>query len=364
MRVMLVVGARPNFIKVAPLMEEFKRNPKIEPILVHTGQHYDFELSKSFFDDLEIPEPKINLEVGSHPYKEQISRIMQRFELVVLKEKPELIIVFGDVNSTLGCSVVASKLGIKIAHVEAGLRSFNWTMPEEINRVVTDRFSDILFTTEKSGNENLIRECTDKSNIYFVGNIMIDALVNNLEKIKKNKVLEEFGLKSKEYCVVTLHRPENVDNKEKLCKLLGMLEGIQSEINILFPMHPRTAKRIKEFKLTDRIQEMKNLKVKEPISYPRFVKAVMDSKFVMTDSGGIQEESTFLGVPCLTLREETERPSTVEIGTNSVIGTDKNKVMKEFEKIMKGTYKKGGVPELWDGRTSQRILKIIVESLE
>lgn len=353
MKIVCVVGARPNFMKIAPIIEEFKKN-NINPLLVHTGQHYDKIMSDIFFEELGIPKPDINLGVGSGSHAQQTAKIMELFEPILDKEKPDFVLVVGDVNSTLACSLVASKMGIKIVHIEAGLRSFNWSMPEEINRVVTDRLSDFLFTTEKDANDNLKKEGIDESKVFFVGNVMVDTLLRHREKASQSKILDKFNLKEKEYCVLTLHRPSNVDNKNNLSSLLEVLKNVNC--NIIFPAHPRTLSKIKEFSL----ELGKNIKVCEPLGYLDFLNLVDESKFIMTDSGGIQEETTVLGVPCLTLREETERPVTIIQGTNVLIGNDKNKLKHEIEMILKGKFKKGTIPEFWDGMSSKRIVEVIL----
>ncbi len=334
-KIINVVGARPNFMKIAPII----RAMKCENILVHTGQHYDNNMSDSFFKDLGIPHPDINLEVGSGSHAEQTAKIMIEFEKVCLKEKPTHVLVVGDVNSTIACALVAKKLGIKIIHVEAGLRSFDETMPEEINRVLVDRISDYLFVTEQSGVDNLLKEGVAKEKIHLVGNVMIDTLIYNLPKIDKIKKYSE-----EDYCVVTMHRPSNVDNKEILERLLKVIKEIP--IKVVFPMHPRTRGKVKSLDGVD---------VLEPLGYLDFMNLVKNAKFMLTDSGGIQEETTYLGVPCITMRENTERPVTVEVGSNVLVGSDVALIKKNIELVLKGGFKKGSVPEMWDGETAERV---------
>ena len=358
-KVLCVVGARPNFIKVAPLMEELKKYRQIKPILVHTGQHYDFEMSESFFKDLSIPKPNYNLEVGSGLHGAQTGKIIIEFEKVCLKEKPQLVIVVGDVNSTLAGALVAAKLHIPVAHIEAGLRSRDMTMPEEINRILTDHISDFLFVTEPAGVKNLLKENISKEKIYLVGDIMIDCLTNLKAKIQNSTILKKLKLKRKGYAVLTLHRPANVDDKKVFSKLISAFEEIQKKIKIVYPIHPRTKKQIEKFGFRWRFQRMKNFILIPPIGYIEMIKLVRESKFLMTDSGGLQEESTFLRVPCLTLRKNTERPITVEVGTNIVVGTNKNKILKEVNKILSGCGKRGKAPKYWDGKTAKRIVKIL-----
>lgn len=362
MKIIAVVGARPNFMKIAPLMKEFKKHPKIEAKLVHTGQHYSANMSDYFFRDLDIPKPDYNLGVGSSSHAVQTAKIMIKFEKVCLKEKPNLILVVGDVNSTIACSLVAVKLGIKVAHVEAGLRSFDRTMPEEINRLLTDHISDLLFVTEQSGLDNLNHEGIDEKKIFFVGNIMIDSLVFNLPKIKKSDIMDKKNLKKKEFILFTMHRPRNVDSEDNLKNMLDILNEVQKKIKIIYPIHPRTKRNIKRFGFENQVKEMINLVITEPLEYIDFLNLVLNSKAVLTDSGGIQEETTFLGIPCLTLRENTERPITVRQGTNIIIGNNKKKSLESVDKILKGTWKKGHIPELWDGKTGKRILEILLNS--
>lgn len=360
MKIISVVGARPNFVKIAPLINQIKKYPEIfNSILVHTGQHYDYELSKQIFNDLDIPEPDVYLDVGSASDSIQTAKIMIGFEGVLHKEKPDLVIVVGDVNSTIACALTSAKMGIKIAHVEAGLRSFDRSMPEEINRLLTDAISDYLFITEPSAEINLLREGISKSKIYMVGNIMIDSLIKNKEKSSLSTILNELKLEPKTYVPLTLHRPSNVDTNEGLINTLNIVNEIQKKLKVIFPLHPRTKKRIKEFNLETKIETMDNLKIINPLGYLDFLKLMMEAKFVLTDSGGIQEETTFLNIPCITLRENTERPITLEEGTNMIVSCDKEKVIDGVNKIFIGEEKKGRIPKLWDGHTAERIVDIL-----
>lgn len=363
MKIILVAGARPNFMKIAPIMEEMRKNKEFKPLLVHTGQHYDENMSKIFFDELKIPKSDINLEVGSGTHAWQTAEIMKRFEQVLIDEKTDLVMVVGDTNSTLACSLTATKMHKKVAHVEAGLRSNNWDMPEEINRVLTDRLSDYLFTTCKDAKENLVKEGIDEKKIYFVGNVMIDTLLKNKQKAEKSGILNDLELEKQNYAVLTLHRPNNVDNEENCKKIFEIIEKIQNGIKIIYPAHPRTRKNIEEFGLTEKIKGMRNLKMIEPAGYLDFLKLMSNSKFVMTDSGGIQEETTVLGIPCLTLREETERPVTVTEGWNVVVGLSEKKILDSVSIILKGYWKKGKIPGKWDGKAAERIINILEECL-
>lgn len=354
MKIIKVVGARPNFVKIAPIISEVKKYPVIKYILVHSGQHYDKLMSDVFFKELDISKPDISLGVGSASHAAQTAQIMEKFEEVCLKEAPDLILIVGDVNTTLASALVAVKLGIKIAHVEAGLRSFDRSMPEEINRVLVDQISDYLFITEESAYYNLIKEGIDKKKIYFVGNVMIDSLIKNLNN--KTAIVEKLELIPREYCLVTMHRPSNVDNPEKLKEILGILQKIN--IPIVWPIHPRTKKNIDKFGFNDLA---KDLKLIEPLSYLNFISLLSDCKFVLTDSGGVQEETTYLGIPCITLRETTERPITVQRGTN-VLANTKKEINESIDKIMRNKkfyYKKRDIPK-WDGKASQRIVSILL----
>jgi len=362
MKILSVVGTRPNFIKIAPLVNEMSKHPEIKQILVHTGQHYDKEMSKFFFDDLGIPKPDINLGIGSASDVTQTAKIMVEFEKVLLKENPDLVIVVGDVNSTLASALAAAKCKVKVAHVEAGLRSFDSGMPEELNRILTDHISDFLFTTEESGNKNLIDEGINENKIFFVGNVMIDSLLSHKDKSKQSKILPKLKLEKNNYSVLTLHRPGNVDNKESLEYILNILNEIQKKIKLVFPVHPRTLKNLDNFNLMNGIKNQKNLIITEPLGYLDFINLMSNSKFVITDSGGIQEETTVLGVPCITMRNNTERPVTVEQGRNVLVSTDENRIIGATDKSIKGTSFKAKVPQLWDGKASKRIVEVILRN--
>jgi UDP-N-acetylglucosamine 2-epimerase (non-hydrolysing) len=369
LKIMHVVGARPNFIKIAPLVAEIKKHPQMEQILVHTGQHYDEGMSQAFFKDLGLPFPDIQLNVGSGSHAIQTAKIMERFEPVLLKQRPDLLIVVGDVNSTIACGLTAVKLGIPVAHVEAGLRSFDRTMPEEINRILTDAISDYLFTTEQSANENLLREGIPKEKVFFVGNVMIDTLLKHQELSRSSPILSVLNLQPKAYAVLTLHRPSNVDHKGTFQKILKALFEIAQKTPIIFPCHPRTKKKIQFFGLEDYFTSYplplpRDILLIDPLGYLDFLRLVSEARFVLTDSGGIQEETTALGIPCLTLRENTERPVTVTQGTNVVVGINGAKILEESLKILDGKPIRGRMPELWDGKSANRILRILSGSFK
>lgn len=362
-KIVLVVGARPNFMKSAPLMRELgKHGDRFETLLIHTGQHYDHKLSQLFFDELKMPKPDIYLGVGSGSHAEQTARIMTSLENELTELKPDLVIVFGDVNSTLATSIVTSKLWIKLGHVEAGLRSFDNTMPEEINRIVTDRLSDYLFVSEPSGLANLKAEGVADKKVFFTGNIMIDSLVSNLAVANKSDILQRLNLRPKEYIAMTMHRPANVDDSETLKGIITSIQKISERLPIVFPCHPRTRNRIEEFGLLKSSQST-GLRIIEPLGYLDFLKLQADSRLVLTDSGGIQEETTYLQIPCITMRENTERPATVDIGTNVIAGTDPKRITEGALATLDGTGKKGAVPELWDGKTAGRIVDILIDKL-
>lgn len=352
MKIISVVGTRPNFVKIASFMKETSNHKDIHNILVHTGQHYDEKMSESFFRELSIPKPDINLDIGSGSHAEQTAKIMIEFEKVLLKESPDLVVVVGDVNSTLACALTASKLNIKVAHIEAGLRSFDRSMPEETNRIIVDQISDYLFITEKDAEKNLLDENIKKNKIFFVGNLMIDTLLMHKEKASKiNPIIKG------DYVVLTLHRPSNVDSRNSLNNLLEIIDEIQSKIKILWPIHPRTKQKIESFNFD--LSKMKNLTIVEPLGYLEFMNAVMNSKFVLTDSGGIQEETTVLNIPCITLRENTERPITCEKGTNYLTGVNKEIVLNTVNEILNNNKKEYQRIELWDGKAASRIVSIL-----
>ncbi len=359
-KVISVVGARPNFVKIAPLIRELQKYRNVINLLVHTGQHYTDYMSHFFFRDFRLPKC-INLSVGSLPRTKQIAIIMKKFKKVLLKENPDLIIVVGDVNSTLACALAASRMGIRVAHVEAGLRSFDNSMPEEINRILTDRVSDYLFTTEPSAMKNLKKEKISSEKIFFVGNVMIDSLTRHIKKAKKREIAKKLNLVKKGYALLTLHRPCNVDDKKELRKIIKMLNKIQEAISVAYPVHPRTIKMLKYFGYWKMLESLPNLILTKPLGYIDFLSLMLDSKFVMTDSGGIQEETTYLGIPCFTLRKNTERPITITHGTNTIIGSDYNKLLKLVEK---GVYKKRKRRlKYWDGNTAKRIVRILLRTL-
>lgn len=366
-KIINVAGARPNFMKIAPIVAEMNKHPeKIDHLLVHTGQHYAKIMSKVFFDDLELPVPDINLEVGSGSHAEQTGLVMARIEKVLLEQKPDLILVVGDVNSTLSCSLTAAKMCIPVVHVEAGLRSFDRTMPEEINRIVTDSISDYLFTTCKEADENLKKEGVPQEKIFFVGNVMIDSLLKHRKKAEDSMVLDNLGLKNTPYILLTLHRPSNVDDKETFIRIVEALEVLSKNCPVIFPVHPRTRKQIERFNLGEKFQDVGSrspsggIYLTEPVGYLDFLCLMDNAKLVLTDSGGIQEETTILGTPCLTLRENTERAITIREGTNILVGTETQKIRDEGLKILNGSNKSGGVPELWDGKASERIVAALI----
>ena len=351
LHVLHVVGARPNFMKAAPVLHALGRRPAIKQTLVHTGQHYDVNMSDVFFSQLEMPSPDVNLGVGSGSHAQQTAEIMSRFEPVVLERKPDVVLVYGDVNSTVAAALVSAKLGIRIGHVEAGLRSFDWTMPEEINRVVTDRLADLLFTPSEDGDVNLAHEGVPGKKIFRVGNVMIDSLVRLLPaamRCPKNGFPERYAL-------VTLHRPSNVDDSKTLRNILESLLEINEDLSVVFPVHPRTRQRIEEFGLN-----AEKLHLSGPLPYVEFLAMQQRAAVVITDSGGIQEETTYLGVPCLTLRDNTERPVTVTLGTNVIVGQERDKLSSELSKIVAGKAKKGTIPPLWDGHAAERIADVLL----
>ena len=358
MRIINICGARPNFMKIAPLMDAYRACPEIEPLLVHTGQHYDKVMSELFFDELGIPRPDINLGVGSGSHAVQTAEIMKRFEPVVLEHKPDWVLVVGDVNSTVACALVARKLGVPVAHVEAGLRSSDESMPEEINRKLTDAISNQCFVTEESGIFNLGREGLPADRVHFVGNVMIDTLLKHLERARKGGKLAELGLVPQGYAVMTLHRPSNVDDPATLSKLFDAIEVVQKDMPIIFPCHPRTRGRIEGMGLGNRLGAMGNLRLIDPQGYLDFLCLTASAGLVLTDSGGIQEETTILKVPCLTLRENTERPVTCTVGSNQLVGTDPERILAAYGRVQAGQVR-CDIPPLWDGRAAERIVGIL-----
>ena len=357
MKILNIVGARPNFMKIAPIMEHMKSSSKITPVLLHTGQHYDQNMNDVFFDQLGIPRPDIELGVGSGGQAWQVSETIRKFDPVLEKESPDAILVVGDVNATVACALSASYRKIPVVHVEAGLRSFDWNMPEEINRVVTDRLSDLLFTTEPSGRENLLKEGTPPEKIQFVGNVMVDTLLKHRENAAQtSRILDQLQLQPGGYAVMTLHRPSNVDEKKVFAGILKSVHQISKQLKIVFTVHPRTRSRIEEFGLEESV---KSLVLLEPQPYLDMVRLMSQAKLVLTDSGGMQEETTVLGVPCLTLRENTERPITLDEGTNTLVGTSPEAIIREAEHIIKTGGKQGRCPELWDGCAAERIVRFL-----
>lgn len=365
-KIIIVAGARPNFMKIAPLMKEIarvneeaaaqKREKPVQPILVHTGQHYDEKMSHVFFAELGIPAPDINLSVGSGSHAVQTANIMIAFEPVCLREKPDWIVVVGDVNSTMACTLVAAKLGIKVAHLEAGLRSFDRSMPEEINRIVTDSLADLLLTPSADADDNLLREGIPSSKIRLVGNIMIDALIQNLPQARRSDILGRVGLKKKSFVYVTLHRPANVDAPENLRAMMELFHKLAERIPIVFPMHPRTRKMLGQ--LDASLGEHPNLTILEPIGYHDSLCLTENARLVLTDSGGLQEESTYFRTPCLTLRPNTERPVTITVGSNRL--TSLEKLWSDLDSVLGGDAVLGQVPQFWDGKTAERVVETLL----
>lgn len=360
-KVLLVVGARPNLMKAAPLMEAMSATTHLQPFLLHTGQHYDANMSQVFFDELGLPKPDCYLGIGSGSHAKQTAQVMVAFEPALIEQQPDLVMVVGDVNSTLACTLVASKLHVPVAHVEAGLRSFNRHMPEEINRIVTDALSDYLFTTDRQANENLRREGVASEKIYFVGNVMIDTLLKHRQRALGLDILDRFKLVPGHYAVLTLHRPDNVDRLAVLHDLLEAVGRLSRRLPVIFPVHPRTRQRIQTFGLDSLLDGYPDLVCHEPLGYLELLCLMAQAKLVLTDSGGIQEETTVLGIPCLTLRAETERPVTVTEGTNVLIGADTERLFAETQRILDGRGKSGRLPELWDGHAAQRIIARLIE---
>jgi UDP-N-acetylglucosamine 2-epimerase (non-hydrolysing) len=359
MRIVHVVAARPNYMKIAPVMRAVARAGFAEQVLVHTGQHYDPSMSEIFFTDLGMAPPDVHLGVGSGTHAEQTGRVMIGFEKICMERRPDLVLVAGDVNSTLACAIAAAKLQIPSAHLEAGLRSFDMSMPEEVNRIVVDRIARILLTPSADADENLRREGTAEDRIFPVGNVMIDTLLGYLEAAKATGTPRRLGLEGRRYVALTLHRPSNVDDPVVLGRILGALEEIQRDATIVFPIHPRTRKQLASFGLAGRVAAMPDLRLCDPLGYLEFLGLMAGAALVVTDSGGLQEESTALGIPCLTLRENTERPVTVTEGTNTVVGTDPVRIVAEARRALSGTGKAGRIPALWDGRASERVAEVL-----
>ncbi len=383
MNITIIAGARPNFMKIAPIIKALEKrrlkgrgkapvNSFIKYRLVHTGQHYDRNMSESFFSDLNIPDPDINLGCGGGSQAEQTAAIMVSFEKELLSNPTDLVMVVGDVTSTMACSIVAKKLNTRVAHVEAGIRSYDMTMPEEINRMVTDILSDYFFTTSELAGENLRKTGITGDRIFFVGNVMIDTLLANRDRFKKPAIWDEAGLKKKDYIVITLHRPNNVDDPLQLRRLVDTISESSRNLPLIFPIHPRTAKILYDSKIIDspidnvspsRPIKLNNLYFIPPLGYLEFNYLVENSKAVITDSGGITEETTVMGVPCITIRDNTERPETVTVGTNELIGTDPSSIRPALNKLFSGKWKKGKIPELWDGKSAERIVEKLLELL-
>lgn len=359
MHVLNVVGARPNLMKIAPLVDALRRHSDIRQILLHTGQHYDRRMSRVFFEELCIPSPDIYLGVGSGTHATQTARVMTAFEEVLLEYRPDIVVVVGDVNSTMACAITAAKLAIPVAHVEAGLRSFDRTMPEEINRIVTDALSDLLFTPSRDADKNLQREGIPDEKIFLVGNIMIDTLHRHADAARALQTPQRYGLTQRTYALLTLHRPSNVDDPDTFSQLIDTLTIIQRDIPMLFPAHPRTMKRIEEFGLQSKLKQAHNLRLIPPQGYIHFLDLMMHARFVLTDSGGVQEETTALGIPCLTLRENTERPITISAGTNTLVGTEPARIIAASRVVLGNSATPPCLPELWDGQTAKRIVEIL-----
>lgn len=357
-----VVGARPNLVKIFPLLDEIKRRGVFKSILVHTGQHYSKDMSEVFFKDFQLPHPDIYLGIGSGTHAQQTARVMAGFEEVLMKERPDLVIVVGDVNSTMACAVTCAKLHIPVAHIEAGLRSFDRAMPEEINRIVTDSVSNYLFAPSADAVNNLKKEGFKEENIFFVGNIMIDSLMRLKKKSADSAILNTLGLNKKDYAVLTLHRPSNVDDRIAFENILDAVGEIQKRVKIVFPAHPRTKKVLRKFGMEKRFQKLKGVILIEPLGYLDFLQLMSNSRFIMTDSGGIQEETTILKIPCLTLRDNTERPITVKMGTNTIVGNDAKKITNVALRMLKvKPEERISLPKFWDGKTAERIISIIVK---
>lgn len=363
--VCLVAGARPNFMKVAPVYRALMEQGCFAPFLVHTGQHYDQELSEVFFCDLELPVPACSLDVGPGSHARQTARILERFEAVLGEREPEWVVVFGDVNSTVACALAAAKFVYpsgqrpRIAHVEAGLRSFDRTMPEETNRIVTDAISDLLFTTEESANANLAREGIAAEKIFFVGNVMIDTLLGQMQRVAGHQTWKRLGLPERGYGVLTLHRPANVDEPDALRALIDVLSVVATRLPLVFPVHPRTLARLREFRLEGRVGAEGGWRLVPPMGYRDFLSLVTGARLVLTDSGGIQEETTILGIPCLTLRRNTERPVTITAGTNRLVGSDPHRILSTVEDILTSRGQQAQIPRFWDGHAARRIAEVL-----
>src|SRR6266851_1333572 len=364
MKIVVVAGARPNFMKVAPLVEALKScqatRPDLEILLVHTGQHYDARMSRAFFNHLELPVPDVELGVGSGTHAEQTGRVMIAFERLLFERKADWVVVVGDVNSTVACALTAKKLGIKVAHVEAGLRSRDWTMPEEINRVVTDVLCDALFTTDPIASENLVREGMARAKIHFVGNVMIDTLLKHRESARSLAYYSRFGLKPGDYAVLTLHWPSNVDDVGSFSHILDALARIAGRLPIVFPVHPRTRKMAQAFGLWERLDSLPNMHLLEPLGYLEVLSLTASARMILTDSGGLQEEAVVLGIPCVTLRDNTERPVTIEVGSNRLVGNDPDLIAQVVNELLSNGHRQIRTPDKWDGRAAERIVRTLL----
>jgi len=361
-KIALVVGARPNFMKVAPVLTALRKDRGVDALLIHTGQHYDDNMSDVFFRELGLPDPDAHLGVGSGSHAQQTARLLCEIETMLLRERPELVVVAGDVNSTLAAALVATKMLIPVAHIEAGLRSHDWTMPEEVNRVLTDRMSRLLFTPSRDADANLLKEGIDPRRIHFTGNAMIDTLNALLPAARGSRVRERLGLAGAKYALVTAHRPSNVDEAGSLRELIDALAQVSTRLPVIFPVHPRTRARLAaDDRSREELAHARDLRLIEPVGYVDFLSLMSSATVVLTDSGGIQEETTALGVPCLTLRENTERPITIERGTNVLVGSDPKRIVSEVDAVLRGDAKRGSLPELWDGHAGDRIARAVVE---
>ncbi len=360
MKILAVVGARPNFVKIAPIMAELAEYRYVATTLVHTGQHYDSQMSDSFFANLEIPRPDVNLKVQATGAITQMAEIMTRLEPLLGSVRPDVVVVVGDVTSTVAAALASVKCGLPVAHVEAGLRSFDRSMPEEVNRVLTDSIADLLFTTEPAGEQNLAREGVAAERVHFVGNVMIDTLFRYRERARQSDVLDRLGLRRGGYAVLTLHRPSNVDDEGTLGLLLSAIGRIQTEIPIVFPVHPRTRRRLEAMSAV--LPSMPGLVLADPLPYLDFLQLMAESRCLLTDSGGIQEETTALQIPCLTLRHNTERPVTVTKGTNRIVGTEPDAIYRSWQDVVEGRWPKGELPDLWDGKAASRIVRVLIEA--
>ena len=365
LKIISVVGARPNFMKIAPLHRAFKASGKINSLIVHTGQHYDEKMSDIFFKQLELPKPDFYLGIGGGSHTYQKANVMLAFEKIINEEKPDLVLVVGDVNATAACSITAVKMGVRCVHVEAGLRSGDRTMPEEINRIITDSISDGLFVTEQSGIDNLKNEGVPDEKVFFTGNVMIDNLIYLQPKSRESNILTKLGVSKDEYVLMTMHRPHNVDNKKSLQDIIQIIKDVTLKKKVVFPMHPRTKNNLEKFELTDELKSIKGLTIEGPLGYLEFLSLMENATVIITDSGGIQEETTYLQVPCITFRDTTERPVTVDIGTNFLMkDLDPITVNKQFLDILDGKAKQGKIPPLWDGKASERIASILIAQFE